>query len=270
MNHASNPLPERLRELLAARALDDLSADEERELNSLLTAHESIDAEEFERVAAAVLLTLQPEPHEEMPQHLRARIAADAKRLLPTRPIAVPAGGDGRPTVQLVRESVGRREWFAWFAAAACLAIAATLWFNRSPDATVTASAAALREQLLSDATDLVRAAWQPGKTPFDSPVTGDVVWSNSRQEGYLHFHGLPKNDAAREQYQLWIIDPARDDEPIDGGVFDISSTGDVVIPISAKLKVLDPTAFAITIEKPGGVVVSTQERLPVLAVVKS
>lgn len=269
MNHASNPLPERLRELLAARALDDLSAEEERELDGLLASHESVDADEFDRVAAAVLLSLHPDPHEKMPQHLRERIAADAKRHLPTPPIAVPAGGAAPPTVQLVRESVGRREWFAWFAAAACLLVAATLWFTRSPDTADRASAVALREQLLSQAPDLVRAPWQPGKTPFDSPVTGDVVWSNSRQEGYLHFHGLPKNDAAREQYQLWIIDPARDDEPIDGGVFDISSTGDVVIPISPKLKVLDPTAFAITIEKPGGVVVSTQERLPVLAVVK-
>ncbi len=81
-----------------------------------------------------------------------------------------------------------------------------------------------------------------------------------------MHFHGLPKNDPGKEQYQLWIIDPTRDDEPIDGGVFDASGAADVVIPIQAKLAVGSPQAFAITIEKPGGVVVSKQDRLPLLA----
>ena len=76
----------------------------------------------------------------------------------------------------------------------------------------------------------------------------------------------MPPNDPSQEQYQLWIIDPERDAEPIDGGVFDVASSGEVVVPIQAKLKVLKPAAFAITIEKPGGVVVSTQERLPLLA----
>jgi anti-sigma-K factor RskA len=81
-----------------------------------------------------------------------------------------------------------------------------------------------------------------------------------------MRFVGLPVNDASVEQYQLWIIDPARDDEPIDGGVFNVSNSGEVIVPIDAKLQVVRPQAFAITIEKPGGVVVSTQERLPLLA----
>ncbi|MCG8653063.1 MAG: anti-sigma factor, partial [Pirellulales bacterium] len=73
-------------------------------------------------------------------------------------------------------------------------------------------------------------------------------------------------NDASVEQYQLWIIDPQRDDEPIDGGVFDIKQNGEVIVPINAKLTVIEPAAFAVTIEKPGGVVVSTQQRLPLIA----
>jgi phosphotransferase system IIA component len=44
----------------------------------------------------------------------------------------------------------------------------------------------------------------------------------------------------------------------VDGGVFDIqASNGEVIIPINAKLAVNKPTAFAITLEKTGGVVVS-------------
>jgi anti-sigma-K factor RskA len=85
---------------------------------------------------------------------------------------------------------------------------------------------------------------------------------------GFMRLIGMPINDPLQEQYQLWIIDPLRDDEPVDGGVFDIAESGEVIVPIQAKLHVTKPAAFAITIEKPGGVVVSTQERLPLLAVV--
>ena len=91
-------------------------------------------------------------------------------------------------------------------------------------------------------------------------------MWSTASQQGYMTLRGLPVNDATQEQYQLWIIDPSRDDKPVDGGVFDIASTGESIVPIQAKLRVDKPTVFAITVEKPGGVVVSDQKRLPLLA----
>lgn len=81
-----------------------------------------------------------------------------------------------------------------------------------------------------------------------------------------MSIRGLPINDASKEQYQLWIIDPSRDDKPVDGGVFDITSDGESIVAIQAKLRVDKPTVFAITVEKPGGVVVSDQKRLPLLA----
>lgn len=111
--------------------------------------------------------------------------------------------------------------------------------------------------------------AWTPGPTPLDAEVSGDVVWNQAEQAGYMTFDGLPVNDPSVQQYQLWIIDPQRDQHPIDGGVFDIKTDGKVVVPIDAKLEVLDPKAFAITIEKPGGVVVSDQSQLPLLAPVE-
>ena len=52
-------------------------------------------------------------------------------------------------------------------------------------------------------------------------------------------------------------MDPDRDRHPVDGGVFDVSGKGEVVIPIRAVLPVHGPSAFAITLEQPGGVVVS-------------
>ena len=98
--------------------------------------------------------------------------------------------------------------------------------------------------------------------------MTGDVVWNDARQEGYLLLSGMPVNDPGTSQYQLWLVDPERDSNPVDGGVFDIPAGEEtVIIPIAAKLEVDDPIAFAITREKPGGVVVS---RGPLLVVASS
>jgi anti-sigma-K factor RskA len=84
-----------------------------------------------------------------------------------------------------------------------------------------------------------------------------------------MRFRGLAANDPAVAQYQLWIFDAERNEAyPVDGGVFDVpaKSDGDVVIKIDPRLPVSRATAFAITVEQPGGVVVSSRERLPLLA----
>lgn len=97
----------------------------------------------------------------------------------------------------------------------------------------------------------------------------GSVVWNNAEQAGFMKFAGLPVNDPSEFQYQLWIFDSERDEKyPVDGGVFDIADSGETLVPIAAKLNVSNPTLFAITIEQPGGVVVSSRKRLPLLAVV--
>ncbi|MGB6309969.1 MAG: anti-sigma factor, partial [Steroidobacteraceae bacterium] len=104
-------------------------------------------------------------------------------------------------------------------------------------------------------------------KDPAAAGVTGDVVWDQVAQRGYVHFAGLAPNDPAKQQYQLWIFDGSRDKKyPVDGGVFDIpANAADVVIPIRAALMVRKPAAFAVTVEKPGGVVVSAREHVIVL-----
>ena len=77
----------------------------------------------------------------------------------------------------------------------------------------------------------------------------------------------LPVNNPDAKQYQLWIVDPMRDEKPVDGGVFDIPAGSDtVVVPIRSALAVNQPKAFVITLEQPGGVVVSKQETVVALA----
>jgi hypothetical protein len=121
--------------------------------------------------------------------------------------------------------------------------------------------------QLLYVAPDVVDLAWAPlgaGKR-----LGGSVVWSDERNEGYMKIKGLPVNDPSVSQYQLWIFrgdDPGAEPHPVDGGVFDIAETGEVVVPISAKLAVGRAGIFAVTVEKPGGVVVSEREQIVALA----
>jgi len=160
----------------------------------------------------------------------------------------------------------------AWLAAAACLAIAvgAVLWArdrDRVPAQVAAATPAEARAELLASAGDVATLAWQVTGDAAARGASGDVVWSPSRQRGYMRFLGLAPNDPRVSQYQLWIFDKLRDEKfPIDGGVFDVTASGEVIIPISAKLRVSDATLFAVTVEAPGGVVVSRRERIVVTA----
>lgn len=132
-------------------------------------------------------------------------------------------------------------------------------------------SLAEQRAELLASAKDVTTLPWTATKDPNAAGASGDVVWSSAEQKGFMRFTGLAANDAKQIQYQLWIFDKNRPQEtPVDGGVFDVSATGEVIVPITAKLSVDDPVLFAVTIEKPGGVVVSKRERIVVTAAPKA
>jgi hypothetical protein len=127
---------------------------------------------------------------------------------------------------------------------------------------------AAARRQALAARRFVLQRNWAPAGDATGTAVKGDVVWDARTQTGYLRFVGLRRNDPSLEQYQLWIFDGSRDQRyPVDGGVFDVRSDGDeLVVPIRASLPVGTPLAFAVTIERPGGVVVSDRNRVVVIA----
>ncbi len=120
----------------------------------------------------------------------------------------------------------------------------------------------------LAEARDVHREPWQRTEDVAALTANGEVVWSDERQEGFMRFEGLPPNNPASYQYQLWIFDGERDDRyPVDGGVFDIAVHGkETIVPIRATLPVKRAQMFAVTLEPPGGVVVSSRERLLLLA----
>ncbi|MEM9695016.1 MAG: anti-sigma factor [Myxococcota bacterium] len=124
------------------------------------------------------------------------------------------------------------------------------------------------RQALLTEAKDIVKIEWKATEDAASQGSSGDVVWSPSQQRGFMRFRGLKQNDATRLRYQLWIFDKKRDDRyPVDGGLFDIDrKTGDVIVPITAQIPVLDPALFAVTAEQPNGVVVSDRKRIVLTA----
>jgi len=262
---------ERLLDLLEKRTFDGLTPAEERELSEL----NATDDVSLDLTAAAISLA-QLEKVEPMPAQLRSRIESAADEYFTQK---VSQSGSTRT----VRESnAGWWNWFGWaLAGAACIALAANIYLTRvnpplaaGPGPTPTPAPVQItpeqqRAQLLASAPDIAKANISAGKESY--VPSGDIVWSDTNQAGYIHVKGLPKNDPGHEQYQLWIFDESQDPKtPIDGGVFDVNSEGEVVIPIDAKIKVKNPKVFAITVEKPGGVVVSKQEKVAALAKVET
>ncbi len=225
--------------------------------------------EEFERAAAALHLAALAGPKEALPASLRDRLQADARAHFAAAERPAASRPDAPRPRLLADEPSGRPAWFAWTLAAASLLFALWTWTARGTDSTpqvITPGRA--RQDLLAQASDALRWSWTGTEDPLAGGVEGDVVWSDSRQEGFMRFRALAPNDPSKQQYQLWIFDPSRPDEtPVDGGVFDVpAGAEEVVVPIDAKLDVTSPKLFAVTLERPGGVVVSTRERLIVLA----
>ena len=236
--------PDRLRDLLSDRAIgEDLGADDERELARLLEQHPEVHSASYDLAAAAIYLALLAANIEALPARLRRRLLLLADSL---------AG---------VRSHTPRKISSAWLGWSTAVAASLLLLVQ------LTGSQRPLSLGDLRNTADSITGAWVATEDPDGVDVTGTFTWSSQLGEGFMSFDGLPPNNPDSNQYQLWIFDANRPDKyPVDGGVFD--STGDVMtVPIRAKLHVEQPVLFAVTLERPGGVVVSDRERLLVTAV---
>lgn len=258
-----------LLDLLAERALGRLSPAAEARLDELLQAAGLEDDESIELAVAAATNAFasadSPSDDAALPRGLQARLQADADRFF-ARAEAGNEASEPATDIQSARARAaatraatpGARAWagrLGW-AVAAMLAIVIVFGLDRGGPSQALDPAAA-REALIAEAGTSV-VEWTRSDIPAYNAVSGDVVWNDARQEGYLRLTGMPINDPGIRQYQLWIVDPQRDANPVDGGVFDVPPGVDqVIVPIRAKLDVANPEAFAITSEQPGGVVVS-------------
>lgn len=252
---------ERIEELLAERAADGLDAAGRAELERLLAeaGHPDPDGPDLaaawawlgagdadapmpEAVAERARRTLQrgePAPRAAEPRHQR-----DAR---------IPAGA-----------AVG------WLAAAAAAVLAVAGWWPRLEPGGDRDLARA-RAELIETAPDVVRVEWRPTEHPRARRLDGgDVVWSDTRQRGYVTFRGIPENDPQRHQYQLWVFDAARSDRYpvaggvfVNGGMFDVpGGRSEVIVPVRSRLPVRRAELFAVTLEPPGGAVVSDRDTM--------
>lgn len=210
-------------------------------------------------------------------------VIAPARGPLPFRPSesAAPAT-QAQLTDALRREgAIPMAAWAGWLAAAAAILFAVLVTAPR-PEL----SPARRLAMLNAAVNNLVEAKWAGlaaiglgDDHPLDNGIAGRVVWSDDRDEGYMEISGLAPNDPADFQYQLWIFDAQRPtgelpesyaalgldiltQRPIDGGVFDFTPdpSGRAVVPVDAKLPVGKAAIFAVTKERPGGVVVSNRD----------
>jgi hypothetical protein len=263
MSRDIRPEFDRLSELLIDRATVGLNEREAAELRRLLESAGTRDDLSFDLTAAAIDLAVGREQATPLPEALKQRVMADAMASFAIEPRG--HGVVSRPPPQST--GLRTRDLIGLLAIAASLLVALWAWLTRpTPESLAPGE---LRARLLAQAPpDLVRASWSPTAHPHGAAATGEVVWSDSRQTGFMTFRGLPANQPTREQYQLWIFDKERDERyPVDGGVFDIASAeAETVVPIDPKIRIHEATLFAVTIERPGGVVVSDRQQLPLTA----
>lgn len=256
----------RFEELEAGRILGDLDADEVKEWEELSKDPRCQIDFSLELTAAAIETEFLQSREAVLPDKVLANLNAGKAQFVT----------DERETENVVRPAAWQKlissPQTAWAIAAvfAILFVAKSLVQEpvvnpRPPAAVATPSPEEARNELLGKAGDLVESDFG-GIKRYDE-MSGKVVWSDEHQEGYMTLTNLPANDPTANQYQLWIVDPNRDEKPVDGGVFDIPSNGNTaVIPIRNPLAITKPQAFVITLEQPGGVVVSKQEVVVALA----
>jgi hypothetical protein len=279
-------------DLLIKQVTEGLSPAEQRALDVLDSETASAYARDLERAAAAVTLAAsapaggaeQPPLPAGLAEALAQRASEHFASLDKVADIgAARSSKADQPRAPATPAPRATRSGnYGWLAAAACLVLAVFAW-QRSPSPPVAPVAevpppsppiaqpapptpAEERAALLAKS-DSLKIPLAATKDPAAAGMSGDVVWDPVTQRGFLHFAGLAANDPAVHQYQIWIFDAGRDKRyPVDGGVFDVPANAtEVVIPIRATLMVRKPAAFAVTVEKPGGVVVSGREHVVAL-----
>jgi hypothetical protein len=268
-------------DLLTKKAVYGLDEAEQNQLDDLDPGTADAEFRSLEITAAAISMVGFSDD-EPLPPHLASKIAANATKIVGS----VQAATDSPWPPTYVTDEKPARSWFGWFgwvaAVAACIALAVNIYMTRlQPPLEVNVfppieipkvlTMAEMREAMLRSTAGVIKANWAAGNVKELKDISGDIVWSDEKQAGYMRFRGLPVNDVTKETYQLWIFDKTQDKAtPIDGGTFDVTANGEVVIPINAKLKAQEPGMFAITVEKPGGVVVSKREKIAALATVET
>ena len=284
-NGPQNQPDEALLDLIIKQATEGLSPAEQRMFEALDGEAASLARRDIERAAAAVTLAAKTDGGA-LPPALAQKLLQQAEaHFAPSVATKIADLGTARSQRDAPPpRTASRSGLMGWFAAAACLVLALFGWLRTVPGgepvvqtvpqvpappavAPALPPTPAEERATLMAKTDSLKITLSATKDPVARGVSGDVVWDPETQKGYFHFVGLARNDPKVHQYQIWIFDAGRDKRyPVDGGVFDVpADSNEIIIPIHAALAVLKPAAFAVTVEKPGGVVVTAKDHVVVL-----
>ncbi len=214
----------------------------------------------------------------DVPAEVETRLEKLAERFSSGALVSIPPSSFGAgsaeqfaaPESSLAAQEEGQPVFGSWWAmaAAALLLFAVAGWWPRWTSGPIPGSGEpGARIVAESSDADGIELTFSPTDDPAAAGATGTLIWDPKLQRGVMRFQGLPANDPSRFQYQLWIFDRERDERyPVDGGTFDVTASGVVQIPIRTQLQVREPTLFAVTVEDPGGVVVSDREHIVLVA----
>ncbi len=287
-DHSGFPALSRREELLADRAAQGLTPAETVELEALGAG----DDESIDRAAAMLDRGLSRDARTEaMPEAIRARLLAmgqqwaksvgrdsgseDHRHVTPALRLAQPAASESTVVPGTLR--MGDRVFRlgtglgGWLAAAACLGFAAIV-VTRNPGERV------IEIPIVREIGEAFKAPVQ-GFDEFkergdvvalassgDDGTEAELVFDPAADCGFLAVSGLDPSAHSDCQYQLWVFDAGRaDPHPVNGGLFDVQTVqagAKIVIPVSTRLPVKNPVAFAVSVEPRGGSVITEPQRI--------
>ena len=190
---------DRFEELDAGRAFGDLSSEEFNEWQQL--APQFLNSQEVSFDYLLTELELDKTSSTPLPSSLTQKLGETTDQFI---------SGDNKDSDdQKVTPFVS---WLGW-GIAACLAVLLLLGPSEPKVATV-----AEKFEVLKESSGSMLLEFAPASDPY-AKVEGEVIWNDERQEGYMSLINLAANNPKENQYQLWIVDPERDELPVDGGV---------------------------------------------------
>ena len=220
---------EELEEQASLYALDLLEGEQVAPFEALLARDPELRArvDELREIAAQYA---HAAPLRQPPAHLESRILAAIKANAPARATA----------------GTSFTAWIPW-ALAAAFAVACVVLLA---DRTQTKKELVRLEQ--RNAFAQMRIATLASQLESAPNATAAVVWDGEKQQGVLKVSDVPANAADRD-YQLWIVDPDYA-QPVDAGTFHVAAPGTTNVPFKPKAPIKSASAFAVSLEKKGGV----------------
>jgi anti-sigma-K factor RskA len=267
---------EEKQELLIAKALDALTADDEKTLQQLLLENPELTAEiENWRETVGMLALSAPvaEPSAKVRENILAMIKEDKEveglfdQIVDKKEESPNLKFKADPSITL-QEIVPIRQSF-WtlpqklMAVAACLSIAFlgfSVWKVRKDLDVSNSEIAQLKEKLTSTETELAKASELLTPNTVSASLAGledapnakaKLIYDKASGKAYLIVEGLPIAPQGKA-YQLWYI---AGKAPVSGGVFKASANGKGElrgeIPVTERQS---STIFAVTLEPEQGV----------------